>query len=115
MKCSKSLNTFDGIIYPKESVSKISKWLSLARKPHPSNLVDGLSNSAFHIFFAKLLHILISLVLLLNFASFSWHPKHNKSSNSGNNLKQSSGIYFWIYSLITPSLIILQHAASLCL
>ena len=114
MNSSKLENTLEGMIYPNSSSSFLEKLLSSDNNPHPSNLVDGWSNSAFHIFLAKLLHILISFELL-NFASFSWHPKHNKSSNSGNNLKQSSGIYFWIYSLITPSLIILQHAASLCL
>jgi hypothetical protein len=48
---------------------------------------------AFQIFFAKLLHILIFLVSSsMYFDWFAEHPKHNKSSNSGNILEQSSGI-----------------------
>ena len=91
------MNTLDGIIYPKFSSVIFSKLFSLANKPHPSNLCEGLSNSSsvatFHIFFAKFLHIFIVLSSSdLYFLSFWEQPKHNKSSNSGKILKQSSGI-----------------------
>ena len=90
------MNFFEGTIYPLPSTSISLKLLSSANKPHPSNLSEGLFKSSsfltFHIFFAKLLHTLIVLSSVLYFASFAEHPKHNKSSNSGYILKQSSGI-----------------------
>ena len=107
-------------MYPKSSESKTSKLLSSANRPHPSNLWEGLFKSSslvtFQILFAKFLQIFNFFVdSVLYFLSFWEQPKHNKSSNSGKILKQSSGIKLSIYSLIFPSFIILQHAASLCL
>ena len=70
--------------------------MSSANKPHPSNLVEGLFKSssllAFHILLANFLQIFILLSAVLYFPSYWEQPKHNKSSNSGKILKQSSGI-----------------------
>ena len=82
MKSWKLLNAFEGIMNPNASESKSVKLLSSASKPHPSNLVEGLSKSSsfstFHIFLAKLLHIfkcvLPSSPSVKYFDSFAEHP-----------------------------------------
>ena len=75
-------NAFEGIMNPNSSESKSVKLFSSASKPHPSNLVEGLSKSSsfstFHIFFAKLLHIFKCLSpfssFVIYFDSFAEHP-----------------------------------------
>ena len=77
MNSLKLPNAFEGIMNPNPSVSFSVKLFSSDSKPHPSNLVEGLSKSSsfstFHIFLAKLLQTLIVFPSLY-FDSFSEHP-----------------------------------------